>query len=378
MEEADNDRPPPITVTPNQKKKKLKRQLVGASSPIKTTAQNTAAYSLHEQHMDGQVQSEGTTQPAIPTGTPHHDTIPEKVWSAQHLKDTWSRKVNTANKGDTKGANLAEAQNTPVPTTHGPWNIVQQRIRRGPPRRENIKKRDTTQDSPIFFFGQGTSQANKGNKEMASGTRAPKSTSRGPTERKNTEKGKHKMPGTELNASGSRFNVLNEVGEEELSEEPQRVSERMNPNAYEPLDDNILTSDDESDGDQDDIISTVLSMERDTWDVGRVTAHENMDTEEVRREPCCEDDIDGDANFLIKNQLRTVRVIDGSSLRKSYWKVVNEVAKIESDAKIRLGSGTTEIIVVNPSKKTKMGNIIGYHLIPGSLWGLYYAKMIMR
>ncbi|KAG8370195.1 hypothetical protein BUALT_Bualt14G0091900 [Buddleja alternifolia] len=56
-------------------------------------------------------------------------------------------------------------------------------------------------------------------------------------------------------------------------------------------------------------------------------------------------DIDGDANSLIKSQLQTVRVTNENSPRKSYWKVVNEVAKTESDAKIRLGSGATEIIV---------------------------------
>lgn len=80
-------------------------------------------------------------------------------------------------------------------------------------------------------------------------------------------------------------------------------------------------------------------------------------------------DIDGDANSLVKAHLQTVRLTNGSSPRKSYWKVVEEVAKTESDAKIRLGTGATEIIVVNPNKKTKVGNNIGYRLIPGSLAG---------
>ncbi|KAL0292917.1 UNVERIFIED_CONTAM: Primary amine oxidase [Sesamum angustifolium] len=80
-------------------------------------------------------------------------------------------------------------------------------------------------------------------------------------------------------------------------------------------------------------------------------------------------DIDGGANSLVKAHLQTVRLTSGSSPRKSYWKVVEEVAKTESDAKIRLGTGATEIIVVNPNKKTKVGNNIGYRLIPGSVAG---------
>ncbi|KAL0457202.1 UNVERIFIED_CONTAM: Primary amine oxidase [Sesamum latifolium] len=80
-------------------------------------------------------------------------------------------------------------------------------------------------------------------------------------------------------------------------------------------------------------------------------------------------DIDGDANSLVKAHLQTVRLTNGSSPRKSYWTVVEEVAKTESDAKIRLGTGATEIIVVNPNKKTKVGNNIGYRLIPGSVAG---------
>ncbi|KAI3469565.1 hypothetical protein Pfo_026228 [Paulownia fortunei] len=85
-------------------------------------------------------------------------------------------------------------------------------------------------------------------------------------------------------------------------------------------------------------------------------------------------DIDGIANSLMKTHLQTVRVTDESSPKKSYWRVVNEMAKTESDAKIRLGSEATEIIVVNPNKKTKVGNDIGYRLIPGSAVGPLLLK----
>ncbi|XP_051130791.1 amine oxidase [copper-containing] alpha 3, peroxisomal-like [Andrographis paniculata] len=80
-------------------------------------------------------------------------------------------------------------------------------------------------------------------------------------------------------------------------------------------------------------------------------------------------DIDGVANSLVKNELQTVRVVDETSPRKSYWKVNKEVAKTESEGKVQLASGATEIIVINPNKKTKIGNDIGYHLVPGPIVG---------
>ncbi|KAL0375727.1 UNVERIFIED_CONTAM: Primary amine oxidase 2 [Sesamum calycinum] len=64
-------------------------------------------------------------------------------------------------------------------------------------------------------------------------------------------------------------------------------------------------------------------------------------------------DIDGEANSLVKAKLQRVRTTDGRSPRKSYWRVVNETAKRESDAKIHLGSGATEILVTNPKRKLR-------------------------
>ena len=46
---------------------------------------------------------------------------------------------------------------------------------------------------------------------------------------------------------------------------------------------------------------------------------------------------------------------------------MSETAKIESDARIQFGLKQAELVVVNPNKKTNVGNNVGYRLILGSV-----------
>ncbi|KAG6574986.1 hypothetical protein SDJN03_25625, partial [Cucurbita argyrosperma subsp. sororia] len=80
-------------------------------------------------------------------------------------------------------------------------------------------------------------------------------------------------------------------------------------------------------------------------------------------------DIDGGLNSFVKSNLRTVRLPSSESPRKSYWTVVSETAKTEADARIKFGSQAAELGVVNPNRRTRLGNPVGYRLIPKSAAG---------
>ncbi|KAL2530548.1 amine oxidase 1 [Forsythia ovata] len=77
-------------------------------------------------------------------------------------------------------------------------------------------------------------------------------------------------------------------------------------------------------------------------------------------------DIDGSDNSFVKSKLKTVWAMStGISPRKSYWRVIQERVKTEADARTRLGLDPVELLIINPNKKTKLGNHVGYRLITG-------------
>ncbi|KAF9602705.1 hypothetical protein IFM89_030593 [Coptis chinensis] len=76
-------------------------------------------------------------------------------------------------------------------------------------------------------------------------------------------------------------------------------------------------------------------------------------------------DIDGSDNSFVKMNLEKVETSPGESPRKSYLKAKRHVAKSENDAQIKLKLyDPSEFHVVNPNKKSRVGNPIGYKIVP--------------
>ncbi|XP_059641343.1 amine oxidase [copper-containing] gamma 2-like [Cornus florida] len=77
-------------------------------------------------------------------------------------------------------------------------------------------------------------------------------------------------------------------------------------------------------------------------------------------------DVDGSDNSFVKVNLQTQQTSPGESPRRSYLKAVRNVAKTEKDAQIKLKLyDPSEFHVINPSKKTRVGNPVGYKVVPG-------------
>lgn len=77
-------------------------------------------------------------------------------------------------------------------------------------------------------------------------------------------------------------------------------------------------------------------------------------------------DVDGFNNSFINVHLTKEDTLPGESPRKSYISVERRVAKTEKDAKIKLKLyDPSEFHVVNPSRRSTLGNPSGYKVVPG-------------
>ncbi|XP_074576823.1 amine oxidase [copper-containing] alpha 3, peroxisomal-like [Curcuma longa] len=70
-------------------------------------------------------------------------------------------------------------------------------------------------------------------------------------------------------------------------------------------------------------------------------------------------DVDGPNNSFVKSRLRPQRAAAGP--RRSYWTVEKETARRETDARVELDA--TELLVVNPNRRTRIGNEVGYKIV---------------
>ncbi|KAK4389419.1 Primary amine oxidase [Sesamum angolense] len=76
-------------------------------------------------------------------------------------------------------------------------------------------------------------------------------------------------------------------------------------------------------------------------------------------------DVDGPDNSFVKVNLQRAYTSPGESPRMSYLKAVRNVAKTEKDAQIKLKLyDPSEFHVINPTKKTRVGNPVGYKVVP--------------
>ncbi|GFZ22050.1 amine oxidase 1 [Actinidia rufa] len=80
-------------------------------------------------------------------------------------------------------------------------------------------------------------------------------------------------------------------------------------------------------------------------------------------------DIDGTNNSFVKSKLKTIRAkdVNANAPRKSYWTVERETVEREAEARTRVGLEPIELLVVNPNKRTKLGNQVGYRLNTGQV-----------
>ncbi|KAK1679710.1 hypothetical protein QYE76_040558 [Lolium multiflorum] len=75
-------------------------------------------------------------------------------------------------------------------------------------------------------------------------------------------------------------------------------------------------------------------------------------------------DVDGTNNSFVKNMITTRHNTAGTP-RKSYWTVRREVAETEADAQVDVNAAPADLLIVNPNRRTRMGNEVGYRVVPG-------------
>lgn len=77
-------------------------------------------------------------------------------------------------------------------------------------------------------------------------------------------------------------------------------------------------------------------------------------------------DIDGTENSFVQVKMVKKTVENGPTPRKSFWTGERHIAQTEKDAQIQLSLyNPSEFHMINPSKKTKVGNPVGYKVVPG-------------
>jgi len=88
-------------------------------------------------------------------------------------------------------------------------------------------------------------------------------------------------------------------------------------------------------------------------------------------------DVDGTNNSFVKNTMVPERntgdpATGGADTpRRSYWTVRRDVAETEADGQVNVDGGgpPADLLFVNPSKETKVGNEVGYRLVPAGATG---------
>ncbi|XP_057851978.2 amine oxidase [copper-containing] gamma 1 isoform X2 [Cryptomeria japonica] len=77
-------------------------------------------------------------------------------------------------------------------------------------------------------------------------------------------------------------------------------------------------------------------------------------------------DIDGTDNSFVQVKMAKQTLKHGPTPRQSFWTAERHIAKTEKDAQIKMNLyHPSEFHMINPSKKTKIGNPVGYKIVSG-------------